>query len=132
MANMSAIYQYLGANESKIAVLWLAAPLTGLIIQPIIGYASDRTWGRLGRRRPYFLGGAIVASLALIAMPNSSTVWMAAGLLWILDASINITMEPFRRLSAIYCPSNSGRLALPCRACSSAWVPFSLPPCPSS
>src|SRR4051794_9373332 len=96
MANMSAIYQYLGANESKIAVLWLAAPLTGLIIQPIIGYASDRTWGRLGRRRPYFLGGAIIASLALIAMPNSSAVWMAAGLLWILDASINITMEPFR------------------------------------
>lgn len=96
MANMSAIYQYLGADESKIAVLWLAAPLTGFIIQPIIGYASDRTWGRLGRRRPYFLGGAIVASLALIAMPNASAVWMAAGLLWILDASINITMEPFR------------------------------------
>ena len=96
MANMSAIYQYLGADDSKIAVLWLAAPLTGLIVQPLIGYASDRTWGRLGRRRPYFLGGAIVASLALIAMPKSSTVWMAAGLLWILDSSINITMEPFR------------------------------------
>src|SRR5215470_8148532 len=96
MANMSAIYQYLGANESELPVLWLAAPLTGLIVQPIIGYASDRTWGRLGRRRPYFLVGAIVASLALIAMPNSGAVWMAAGLLWILDASINITMEPFR------------------------------------
>src|SRR4051794_26778398 len=96
MANMSAIYQYLGAKESDIAFLWLAAPLTGLIVQPIIGYASDRTWGRLGRRRPYFLGGALLASLALIAMPNSGVVWMAAGLLWILDASINVTMEPFR------------------------------------
>jgi maltose/moltooligosaccharide transporter len=96
MANMSAIYQYLGAKESEIAVLWLAAPLTGLIVQPLVGYASDRTWGALGRRRPYFLSGAILASLALIAMPNSGVVWMAAGLLWILDASVNITMEPFR------------------------------------
>ena len=96
MANMSAIYQKLGAEESDIAVLWLAAPLTGLIVQPIIGYFSDRTWGALGRRRPYFLTGAILASLALIAMPNSGTVWMAAGLLWVLDASVNITMEPFR------------------------------------
>jgi maltose/moltooligosaccharide transporter len=96
MANMSAIYQYLGAKEADIAVLWLAAPLTGLIVQPIIGYLSDRTWGALGRRRPYFLAGAVLASLALVAMPNSGTVWMAAGLLWILDASVNITMEPFR------------------------------------
>ena len=96
MANMSAIYQYLGADESAIPLLWLAAPLTGLIIQPIVGYFSDRTWCRLGRRRPYFLVGAIFASLALVAMPNSSTLWMAAGLLWILDASVNITMEPFR------------------------------------
>lgn len=96
MANMSAIYQYLGAKESEIAVLWLAAPLTGLLVQPIIGYASDRTWSVLGRRRPYFLVGALLASLALIVMPNSATVWMAAGLLWVLDASINVTMEPFR------------------------------------
>ena len=96
MANMSAIYQYLGAQESELAVLWLAAPLTGLIVQPIIGYASDRTWGALGRRRPYFLTGAILASLALLAMPNSGKLWMAAGLLWVLDASVNITMEPFR------------------------------------
>jgi maltose/moltooligosaccharide transporter len=96
MANMSAIYQYLGAKESELAVLWLAAPLTGFLVQPIIGYASDRTWGALGRRRPYFLTGAILASLALIAMPNSGTVWMAAGLLWILDASVNVSMEPFR------------------------------------
>jgi maltose/moltooligosaccharide transporter len=96
MANMSAIYQYLGAREEDIAWLWIAAPLTGLIVQPIVGYASDRTWNRLGRRRPYFLTGSLLASLALIAMPNSPSVWMAAGLLWILDASINITMEPFR------------------------------------
>jgi len=96
MANMSAIYQYLGAKEADIAVLWLAAPLTGLIVQPIIGYFSDRTWSALGRRRPYFLTGAILASLALIVMPNSGTVWMAAGLLWILDASVNVAMEPFR------------------------------------
>lgn len=96
MANMSAIYQYLGADEGDIPMLWLAAPITGLIVQPIIGYYSDRTWGRLGRRRPYFLVGAILASLALLAMPNSSTLWMAAGLLWILDASVNVSMEPFR------------------------------------
>jgi maltose/moltooligosaccharide transporter len=96
MANMSAIYQYLGAREDEIAILWLAAPLTGLIVQPIVGYFSDRTWNRLGRRRPYFLGGALLASLALVAMPNSSTIWMAAGLLWILDASVNVSMEPFR------------------------------------
>ena len=96
MANMSAIYQYLGATPEDIPLLWLAAPLTGLIVQPIIGYYSDRTWTRLGRRRPYFLVGAILASLALIAMPNSSSLWMAAGLLWILDASVNISMEPFR------------------------------------
>jgi maltose/moltooligosaccharide transporter len=96
MANMSAIYQYLGAREDEIPILWLAAPLTGLVVQPIIGYFSDRTWNRLGRRRPYFLGGAIAASLALLAMPNSSALWMAAGLLWILDASVNVSMEPFR------------------------------------
>ena len=96
MANMSAIYQFLGVEEKDIAILWLAAPMTGLIVQPIIGYYSDRTWTRLGRRRPYFLVGAILASLALIAMPNSSVWWMAAGLLWILDASVNVSMEPFR------------------------------------
>lgn len=96
MANMSAIYQFLGADQSQLPILWLAAPVTGLVVQPIIGYCSDRTWTRLGRRRPYFLVGAILASLALIAMPNSSTLWMAAGLLWILDASVNVSMEPFR------------------------------------
>src|SRR5438552_4172085 len=96
LSNMSAIYEYLGANADQLPLLWLAAPLTGLLVQPVIGHMSDRTWNRLGRRRPYFLAGAILSSLALIAMPNSSALWMAAGLLWILDASINITMEPFR------------------------------------
>src|SRR5258708_671958 len=100
MANMSAIYEYLGARADQIPILWLAAPLTGLIVQPIIGHMSDHTWGRLGRRRPYFLTGAILSSIALVLMPNSSTLWMAAGLLWILDASINVSMEPFRAFVA--------------------------------
>lgn len=104
MANMSAIYEYLGARADQIPILWLAAPLTGLIVQPIIGYASDRTWGRLGRRRPYFLAGAILSSSALILMPRSSVLWMAAGLLWVLDASINISMEPFRAFVADLLP----------------------------
>jgi maltose/moltooligosaccharide transporter len=106
MANMSAIYEYLGAKPDQIPLLWLAAPLTGLIVQPIIGHLSDHTWGRLGRRRPYFLTGAILSSLALLAMPNSSALWMAAGLLWILDASINISMEPFRAFVADLLPES--------------------------
>jgi maltose/moltooligosaccharide transporter len=104
MANMSAIYEYLGARADQIPILWLAAPLTGLIVQPIIGHASDRTWCALGRRRPYFLAGAILSSTALILMPRSSTLWMAAGLLWVLDASINISMEPFRAFVADLLP----------------------------
>ncbi len=100
MANMSPIYKYLGASDDQIPLLWLAAPLTGFIVQPIIGAMSDRTWGRLGRRRPYFLTGAILASLALVLMPNSSALWMAACLLWFMDASINISMEPFRAFVA--------------------------------
>jgi len=104
MANMSAIYEYLGAKADQIPILWLAAPLTGLLVQPIIGYASDHTWGPLGRRRPYFLAGAILSSLALILMPQSSALWMAAGLLWVLDASINISMEPFRAFVADMLP----------------------------
>ncbi len=104
MANMSAIYEYLGARPDEIPMLWLAAPLTGLLVQPVIGTMSDRTWGRLGRRRPYFLTGAILSSLALILMPNSSALWMAAGLLWILDASINVSMEPFRAFVADLLP----------------------------
>jgi maltose/moltooligosaccharide transporter len=99
MANMSAIYEYLGAKPDEIPMLWLAAPLTGLLVQPVIGHLSDNTWSpRFGRRRPFILAGAILSSLALLAMPNSSALWMAAGLLWILDASINISMEPFRAL----------------------------------
>ncbi|HEY3860309.1 MAG TPA: MFS transporter [Verrucomicrobiae bacterium] len=100
MANMSPIYKYLGASDEQIPLLWLAAPLTGLLVQPIIGAMSDRTWGPLGRRRPYFLVGAILSSLALMAMPNCGALWMAAGLLWILDASINVSMEPFRAFVA--------------------------------
>jgi maltose/moltooligosaccharide transporter len=100
LGNMSAIYEKLGARPDELPILWLAAPLTGLIVQPIIGSMSDRTWNRLGRRRPYFLVGAILASIALFIMPTSSTLWMAAGLLWILDASINISMEPFRAFVA--------------------------------
>jgi maltose/moltooligosaccharide transporter len=100
MANMSPIYKYLGARDDQIPLLWLAAPLTGFIVQPIIGAMSDRTWGPLGRRRPYFLMGAILSSCALALMPNASALWMAAGLLWILDASINISMEPFRAFVA--------------------------------
>jgi maltose/moltooligosaccharide transporter len=96
MANMSAIYEVLGAEPDKIPGLWLAAPLTGLIVQPLVGHWSDRTWGPLGRRRPYFLVGAILSTIGLILMPNVSSLWAAAGLLWILDASINISMEPFR------------------------------------
>lgn len=97
MNNMSAIYEYLGAKPDEIPLLWLAAPMTGLIIQPIIGYMSDRTWHPvLGRRRPYFLVGAILSSLMLFILPQSSAVWMAAGSLWILDSCINISMEPFR------------------------------------
>ena len=95
-ANVSRIFQTLGAEIDDIPILWVAAPLTGLIVQPIIGYMSDRTWNRLGRRRPYFLVGAILASLALFVMPNSPVLWVAAGMLWIMDASINISMEPFR------------------------------------
>src|ERR1035438_1178302 len=95
---------YLGARADQIPILWLAAPLTGLIVQPIIGHMSDHTWGRLGRRRPYFLPGAILSSLALLIMPNSSTLWMAAGLLWILDASINVSMETLRAFVADLLP----------------------------
>jgi maltose/moltooligosaccharide transporter len=95
-ANVSRIFETLGAKIDEIPILWIAAPVTGLIIQPIIGHMSDKTWNRLGRRRPYFLSGAILASLALLIMPNSPALWIAAGMLWIMDASINVSMEPFR------------------------------------
>ncbi len=95
-ANMSPIYKYLGANESTLPLLWLAGPMTGLLVQPIIGAMSDRTVSRWGRRTPYFLIGAVLCSLGLLAMPFSPTLWFAAGLLWILDAANNVTMEPYR------------------------------------
>jgi maltose/moltooligosaccharide transporter len=104
-SNVSRIFQTLGASVDDIPVLWIAAPLTGLLVQPIIGYYSDRTWTVLGRRRPYFLAGAILATLSLIAMPNSPALWVAAGLLWVLDASINISMEPFRAFVGDQLPS---------------------------
>jgi maltose/moltooligosaccharide transporter len=96
IANTSAIYEYLGANAEQVPILWLAAPLSGLFAQPIVGYFSDRTWTCIGRRRPYFLIGAILSSIALVLMPNSPSLWIAAGLLWILDTSFNISMQPFR------------------------------------
>lgn len=95
-SNMSPIYRYLGANEAELPLLWLAGPMTGLIVQPIIGAMSDRTLSPRGRRTPYFLIGAVLCSLALLAMPFSPTLWFAAGMLWILDAGNNITMEPYR------------------------------------
>ena len=101
---MSAIYEFLGATPDQIPILWLAAPLSGLIIQPIIGSASDHTWNRLGRRRPYFLVGAILSSLMLFSMPSASSIWVAAGVLWILDSSINVSMEPFRAFVADLLP----------------------------
>ena len=96
--NVSRIFQTLGANVDDIPILWVAAPLTGLIVQPIIGYWSDKTWNKLGRRRPFFFYGAILTTLSLFIMPNSPSLWIAAGMLWIMDASINVTMEPFRAL----------------------------------
>jgi maltose/moltooligosaccharide transporter len=93
-ANVSRIFQILGAPIEEIPILWVAAPLTGLLIQPIAGYMSDKTWNRVGRRRPYILCGAITATLALVMMPNSPELWMAAGMLWVLDASLNIALGP--------------------------------------
>lgn len=104
---MSRIFQTLGAEKDTIPILWIAAPLTGLIVQPIVGYLSDRTWHpRFGRRRPFFLVGAIMSTIALFFAPYSSALWMAAGALWILDASINISMEPFRALVADKLPDS--------------------------
>ncbi|RYU78612.1 MFS transporter [Hymenobacter persicinus] len=105
-SNVSRIFETLGANKDDIPILWIAAPLTGLLVQPIIGYFSDRTWHPFwGRRRPYFAIGAILATLALFIMPNSSALWMAGGMLWILDASINVSMEPFRAFVGDKLPS---------------------------
>lgn len=104
-ANVSRIFETLGADVEQIPILWIAAPVTGLIVQPIVGYLSDNTWNSFGRRRPFFLVGAILASIALIFMPNSPHLWIAAGMLWIMDASINITMEPFRAFVGDMLPS---------------------------
>lgn len=104
-ANVSRIFETLGARVEDIPILWIAAPLTGLIVQPIIGHMSDNTWNRFGRRRPYFFIGALLASLALLVMPNSPALWVAAGMLWVMDASINISMEPFRAFVGDMLPS---------------------------
>ena len=109
-ANTSRIFETLGADVDKIPLLWIAAPVTGLIVQPIIGHWSDKTWSRFGRRRPFFLVGAILASLALFFMPNSSELWIAAGMLWIMDASINVSMEPFRAFVGDMLPSEQRTL----------------------
>lgn len=103
-ANVSRIFQTLGAHLEKIPILWVAAPLTGLLVQPLIGYASDHTWGRFGRRRPYFTAGAILTTAALLAMPDSPVLWVAAVMLWLMDASVNISMEPFRAFVADQLP----------------------------
>ncbi|MGC9341843.1 MAG: MFS transporter [Bacteroidales bacterium] len=129
--NVSRIFQTLGAEIDQIPILWIAAPVTGLIIQPIIGHMSDKTWGRLGRRRPYFLFGAIFASLALVMMPNSPTLWVAAGMLWIMDASINISMEPFRAFIGDMLPNNQRTLGFTMQsffigigAFVASWMPY--------
>ncbi|MBP1664738.1 MAG: transporter [Bacteroidetes bacterium] len=109
-ANVSRIFESLGADIGNIPILWLAAPVTGLIIQPIIGHWSDKTWNRLGRRKPFFLTGAVLASIMLLLMPNSPALWVAAGLLWIMDASINISMEPFRAFVGDMLPSEQRTL----------------------
>src|SRR5215469_8525690 len=105
LANMSAIYAKLGADASKIPILWLAGPITGLLVQPIIGSMSDRTWGKLGRRRPYFSVVAVSLKEKMFFMPDAPVLWVAATMLWILDASINVCMEPFRAFVADKLPT---------------------------
>ena len=110
-SNLSAIYKYLGANESELPMLWLAGPVTGLVVQPIIGAISDNTWSpTFGRRKPFFLIGAVIASFALILMPYSNSLWMAASLLWILDAANNIASSLSRNVAS----SSSSSLCLSC------------------
>lgn len=131
--NVSRIFQTLGAEIEQIPILWIAAPVTGLIVQPIIGHMSDNTWGRLGRRRPYFLVGAIFASIALILMPNSPGLWIAVGMLWIMDASINISMEPFRAFVGDMLPDEQRTLGFTMQsffigigAFVASWLPYIL------
>jgi maltose/moltooligosaccharide transporter len=97
-ANVSRIFQALGSKVDDLAFLWIAGPVTGLVVQPLIGHWSDRTWGRFGRRRPYFVAGAVLAALALLGLPNTPLLLVAALFLWVLDASLNVAMEPFRAL----------------------------------
>ena len=94
--NVSRIFQIFGASMDSLPILWIAGPVTGLLVQPVVGYLSDRTWGRLGRRRPYFLTGAILSSIALVLLPNSGVLWIAVPTFWLLDLALNVTMEPFR------------------------------------
>jgi maltose/moltooligosaccharide transporter len=131
--NVSRIFQTLGAEIDQIPILWIAAPVTGLIIQPIIGHMSDNTWGRMGRRRPYFMVGAIMASIALILMPNSPALWIAVGMLWIMDASINISMEPFRAFVGDMLPDRQRTLGFTMQsffigigAFVASWMPYIL------
>ncbi len=129
--NVSRIFQTLGAEIDQIPILWIAAPVTGLIVQPIIGHMSDNTWNKLGRRRPYFLIGAIFASISLIFMPNSPSLWIAAGMLWIMDASINISMEPFRAFVGDMLPNQQRTLGFTMQsffigvgAFIASWMPY--------
>ena len=115
-SNMGPIYSYLGADEASLPLLWLAGPITGLLVQPIVGAMSDRTTSRYGRRTPYFLIGAILCSLCLLAMPYSSALWMAASLLWILDAANNITLEPYRAYVGDRLDSSQHSLGYLCQA----------------
>lgn len=131
--NVSRIFQTLGAEIENIPILWIAAPVTGLIIQPIIGHMSDNTWNRFGRRRPYFLAGAIMASIALIIMPNSPVLWFAAGMLWIMDASINVSMEPFRAFVGDMMPNSQRTIGFTMQsffigigAFVASWLPYIL------
>ncbi len=131
--NVSRIFQTLGAEIDQIPILWIAAPVTGLIIQPIIGYMSDNTWGRFGRRRPYFLMGALMASIALFLMPNSPGLWIAVGMLWIMDASINISMEPFRAFVGDMLPDEQRTQGFTMQsffigigAFAASWLPYAL------
>jgi maltose/moltooligosaccharide transporter len=113
--NTSRIFQTLGADVNELAILWIAAPITGLLVQPIIGHLSDRTWGRLGRRRPYLLYGSILTTVALILTPNAPTVLAASLALWLLTASINVAMEPFRAFVADSLPDQQRCSPRPCR-----------------
>ncbi len=105
-ANMTAIYEYLGATPDRIPLLWVASSLTGLLVQPLIGHFSDHAWGRFGRRRPFLLGGAVCSAVALVLMPNATSIWMAAALLWVLDAGLNTSMHPFRAFVADKLPES--------------------------